>query len=100
MRYQQNSRIRFIALTDPDAPFIPGNPDVPTELRSRPGVRLAVFDVGGYNGIKNYVAIPTFAADEDAMIADARAALHDLFSALAEASRKWKPEPQEGGGTP
>ena len=66
MRYRQAPAIRFVALTDPDAPFIPGGPDVPTELKARSGARIAVFDIGGYNGIKNYIAIPTFEADEDA----------------------------------
>jgi hypothetical protein len=100
MRRDQSFTIRFIALTDLDAPFIPGYPDIPTDLRSRRGIRLAVFDLGGYSGIKNYVAIPTREADEDFMIADARAALHEMLSSLAEVSQKWKQAPQEDGGTP
>jgi hypothetical protein len=34
------------------------------------------------------------------MIADARAALHEMLSSLAEVSQKWKQAPQEDGGTP
>jgi hypothetical protein len=100
MHRPQNFSIRLVALTDLDASFIPGNPDIPNELRTRQGMRLAVFELRGYLGIKSHVAIPTSAADEDAMIADARSALHEMLSSLSADSQKWKQAPQEGGDTP
>src|SRR6266446_2691265 len=100
MPRSQRFSIRLVALNDLDAPFLPGTPDIPTELPSRPGMRLAIFELDGYLGIKSYIAIPTSAPDEDAMISDARARLHDMLSSLATDSHTWKLEPQERGGTP
>jgi hypothetical protein len=42
MRRPQNFSIRLVALTDLDASFIPGNPDIPNELRTRQGMKGAV----------------------------------------------------------
>jgi hypothetical protein len=83
-----------------DAPFIPGNPDIPTHLRGRAEFHLVVFELRGRQGVNNHIAIPVSVKDDDAMIADGRAALHEMLASLAEESKIWKPASQEGDGTP
>ena len=98
---QQKPRIRLAGLFAPDAPFIPGNPDVPTPMRERSDhFRLVIFELYGRMGINSHIAIPVAMKDDDAMITEARAALYEMLLTLSEESHIWRPTLQEGGGTP
>lgn len=92
--------IRFVALMDTNTPFIPGSPDLPSRLRDSHGIRLAVFELTGHQGIRNYIAIPIPEQNEDVMIRSARALLHQMLSSLAQQSEQWKELSQEAGDTP
>ena len=98
---QHPQKIRLSGLFDLDSTgFTPGNPDVPIALRDRRDIRLVVFELLSGLDIRSHIAIPVSAGDDDTMIAQARAAVHELLSSLSEETRIWKPTPQEGVGTP
>jgi hypothetical protein len=88
--------IRFKALADPDDVTAMMGCDIPISMRDRfpRGTRVAVFQIHGY-GVSQNVAIPVHdrTGDEDAMINQGRARLHDMLSTLAAASEKWKQSP-------
>jgi hypothetical protein len=71
---------------------------MPTGMAGR-NIHLVVFELITRLGVSNYVAIPVAVQDDDSMIAEGRAGLHEMLSSLAEESQIWKPESREDGDT-